>query len=76
MDEAKLEQFNLGDLKAAQDVLWAIALSEDCIQIMQKQAEKMIKILDKAIENIRAKNKKSYYDLQRTIDQLRKIQRK
>lgn len=76
MDKAKFEHFNLGELKAAQDILWVIASSDDCSKTMQKQAEQISKLLGETIEHIRVKHRKSFLDLQQTIDQLRKIGRK
>lgn len=76
MDKAKFEHFNLGELKAAQDILWVIASSDDCSKAMRKQAEQISKLLGETIEHIRGKHKKSFLDLQQTIDQLRKIGRK
>lgn len=76
MDKAKFEHFNLGELKAAQDILWVIASSDDCSKTMRKQAEQMSKLLGETIDHIRIKHKKSYYELQQTIDQLRRLGRK
>lgn len=72
VDKAKFEQFNLGELKSAQDILGLISSDEECSKVMKKQAEKISALLGEAIDHIRKKHKQSYYDLQNTIHQLRK----